>query len=69
MGEYIRGGGKKGIDICAPQETRRNGFYATPSKNFLIYTFGEREGHYGVGFAINKRFEHLITAVLTRISR
>ena len=53
---------KKGIDICALQETRRIGFNVTPSKNFLIYTFGEREGHYGVGFAINKRFEHLITA-------
>ena len=52
---------EKGIDICALQETRREGFISTSTTNYAIFTFGECSGKYGVGFAIHKRYEHLIT--------
>ena len=52
---------EKGIDICALQETRREGFNATSTTNYAIFTFGELKGKYGVGFAIHKRYVHLIT--------
>ena len=51
----------KNIDICALQETRRDGFFNTTSKNYSIYTFGEYSGHRGVGVAIHKHYAHLIT--------
>ena len=35
---------KKGIDICALQETRCNGFMKTTTSNFCIFTYGERSG-------------------------
>ena len=53
---------KKGIDICALQETRRDGFFRISTDNFVVYTFGECSGHRGVGFAIHKRLAHLVTA-------
>ena len=53
----------KHIDICALQEIRRNGFYTTNTSNYCIYTFGECSGHRGVGFAVHKKFSHLIEAV------
>ena len=52
---------EKKIDICALQETRRGGFVTTSTKNYSIFTFGECSGKYGVGFAIHKRYAHLIT--------
>ena len=53
---------EKGIDICALQETRRDGFMSTNTEHYVVYTFGECSGQRGVGFAIHKRFAHLITA-------
>ena len=53
----------KHIDICALQETRRNGFFTTSTTNYCIYTFGERSGYMGVGFAVHKSFSHLIKGV------
>ena len=44
---------EKHIDLCALQETRRDGFFVTPTKNFDIYTFGECSGQRGVGFVIH----------------
>ena len=52
----------KGIDICALQETRRDGFFRITTGNFVVYTFGEVRGKSGVGFAIHKRLAHLVTA-------
>ena len=51
---------EKNIDMCALQETRRDGFTTTSSDNYTIFTFGECSGHSGVGFAIHKRFAHLL---------
>ena len=53
---------KKGIDMCALQETRRDGFFVVPTDNYFVYTFGECSGSLGVGFAIHKRLAHLVTA-------
>jgi len=52
---------EKNIDMCALQETRRDGFFSTTSDNYMIFTFGESSGHRGIGFAIHKRYAHLIT--------
>ena len=46
---------EKKIDVCALQETRCDGFLATTTKNYSIFTFGECSGKNGVGFAIHKR--------------
>ena len=51
---------EKNIAMCALQETRRDGFFTTSSSNYAIFTFGECSGRSGVGFAIHKRFAHLI---------
>ena len=53
---------KKGIDMCALQETLRDGFFVVPTENYFVYTFGECSGSLGVGFAIHKRLAHLVTA-------
>ena len=53
---------EKGIDLCALQETRRDGFISTTTENYAIFTFGECSDHRGIGFAVHKRFAHLITA-------
>ena len=49
---------EKGIDICALQETRRDGFFCVPTDNYSVYTFGECSGSRGVGFAIHNRLAH-----------
>ena len=51
---------EKHIDFCTLQETRCDGFFVTPTINFDIHTFGECSGQRGVGFAIHKRYSHLI---------
>ena len=53
---------EKNIDMCALQETRRDGFTTTSSDNYAIFTFGECSGCSGVGFAIHKRFAHLLVS-------
>ena len=50
----------KGIMICALQETRRDGFMSTLTENYKIYWYGECSGHRGVGFAVHKKFVHLV---------
>ena len=52
----------KGIDICALQETRRDGFYTYKTDNYVVHYYGECSGKYGVGFAVHKRLEHLTSA-------
>ena len=51
----------KGMDICALQETRRDGFLSFKTENYQVYYYGECIGKGGVGFAIHKRFLHLIS--------
>ena len=53
---------EKNIDMCALQETRRDGFFSNSSENYTILTFGECSGRSGVGFAVHKRLAHLITS-------
>ena len=52
----------KGMDICALQETRRNGFLSFNTENYVVYYFGECSGKNGVGIAVHKRFTHLISS-------
>ena len=52
---------EKKIDICALQETRRDGFFKTTTKKYSIITYGECSGKLGVGFAIHTRYAHFIT--------
>ena len=54
---------KKGISICALQETRRDGLLSTYTKNYKIFWYGECSGHRGVGFAVHKRYVHLVSAL------
>ena len=51
------------IALCALQEVRRDGFMNTVTDNYKIYWFGEGSGHRGVGFALHKRYVHLVKAV------
>ena len=51
----------KGIDICALQETRREGFMSFKTVHYVVYCFGEGSGKNGVGIAVHKRFIHLIS--------
>ena len=44
----------KGMDICALQETRRDGFLSFKTENYQVYYYGEYSGKGGVGFAIHK---------------
>ena len=50
------------MDICARQETRRNGLLSFKTENYQVYYYGECSGKGGVGFAIHKRFLHLISS-------
>ena len=52
----------KGMDICALQETRRDGFMSFKTEHYEVYYYGECSGKGGVGIAIHKRFLHLISA-------
>ena len=52
----------KGIDICALQEIRRDGFFTFKTENYVVHYFGECSGRYGVGFAVHERLEHLTSA-------
>ena len=47
--------------LCALQETRRDGFLSTTTKNFQIYCFGECAGRNGVGIAVHKQYMHLVS--------
>ena len=51
------------IALCALQETRRDGYMSTLTNNYKIYWFNEGSGHRGVGFALHKRYVHLVKAV------
>ena len=51
------------VGLCALQETRRDGFTSTLTTNYKIYWFGEGSGQRGVGFALHKRYVHLVEAV------
>ena len=51
------------ITICALQEIRRDGLLSTHTKNYKIFWYGECSGHRGVGFAIHKKYVHLVSAV------
>ena len=53
---------ENGVVLCALQETRRDGFMSTSTEHFQIFWYGECSGHRGVGFAIHKKFVHLVTA-------
>ena len=55
---------KNNISVCALQEVRRNGLLSTYTKNYKVYWFGECKGHFGVGFAVHKKYEHLVPAVV-----
>ena len=48
------------VTLCALQETRRDGFSSMVTSNYKIYWFGECSGYSGVGFALNKRYIHLV---------
>ena len=52
----------KGMDICALQETRRDGFLSFKTDNYIVYYFGECSGKNGVGIAVHNRFTHLISS-------
>ena len=54
---------EKGVTICALQETRRDGSLSTFTKNFKIFWYGECSGYRGVGFAVHKKYVHLVSAV------
>ena len=54
---------EKRVTICALQETRRDGFLSTNTKNFKIFWYGECSGKRGVVFAVHKKLIHLISAV------
>jgi len=47
--------------MCTARDPRRDGFFRNSSDNYIIFTFGEHTRKHGIGFAINKRFSHLIT--------
>ena len=51
------------VTLCALQETRRDGFSSMVTSNYKIYWFGECSGYSGVGFALNKRYIHLVKGV------
>ena len=51
---------ENGIALCALQETRRDGFQSMFTNNYKIYWFGECPGHWGVGFAVHKKYIHLV---------
>ena len=53
---------ENGVMLCALQEIRRDGFMSTTTKHFKIYWYGECSGHRGVGFAVHKKFVHLVKA-------
>ena len=52
----------KGMDICALQETRRDGFMSFKTEHYEVYYYGECSGKGGVGIAIHKRFLHLVSS-------
>ena len=54
---------ENGVVLCALQETRRNECMSTSTENFKIFWYGECSGHRGVGFAVHKKFAHLVTNV------
>ena len=54
---------ENGIALCALQETRRDGFQSMFTNNYKIYWFGECPGHWGVGFAVHKKYIHLVQSV------
>ena len=51
------------ISICALQETRRDGCLSVSTDNYKIYWYGECSGYCGVGFAVHKKFVHLVKEV------
>ena len=51
------------VALCALQEVRRDGFTSTLTDNYKIYWFGEGSVQRGVGFALPKRYVHLVKAV------
>ena len=53
---------ESGTMICALQETRRDGFMSTTTEHYKIFWYGECSGHRGVGFAVHKKFVHLVKA-------
>lgn len=54
---------EKDIAICALQEVRRDGFLSKRTTNYEIYWYGECSGSRGVGFAVHKKYAHLVTNV------
>ena len=51
------------IALCALQETRRDGCLSVLTDNYKIYWYGECSGHRGVGFAVHRKFVHLVKDV------
>ena len=51
------------ISVCALQEVRREGLESHSTKNYKIYWYGEQSGYGGVGFAVSKRFVHLVKKI------
>ena len=52
---------KNQIDLCALQETRRDGFMSASTENFKIFWYSECSGHRGVGVAVHKKYAHLVS--------
>ena len=46
--------------LCALQEVRRDGFMSTTTEHFKVYWYGEGSSHRGVGFAVPKKYAHLV---------
>ena len=51
------------VSVCALQEVRRTGLMSQMTKNYKIFWFGEHPGRGGVGFAVHKKFVHLVKTV------
>ena len=52
---------KNQIDLCALQETRRDGFMSASTENFKIFWYGECSDHRGIGVAVHKKYAHLVS--------
>lgn len=51
------------IAVCALQEVRRDGSLSTTTSHYKIYWYGEHSGRGGVGFAVHKKYVHLVKDV------
>ena len=52
------------ISICALQEVRRKGLESQSTKNYQVFWYGEQSGYGCVGFAVSKKYVHLVTQMV-----